>query len=254
MDFEKQFENYPTEKLIKIICNQKDYNLLAIQAVEKELSMRDLTADQFQEIKTNVKKQKKAKKRVKKRLEQLQNLLKNIVSTFFRFLNPKAEKSIEDNVEGIATFIVLIAIYNVYNIFDSVYYDGQLYFDRVDYYQIQYWMLSVLIPMIGGVLLWDERQAGWLICFAYLLDIVIVEGTTLFIKFKADLFLSNNAFFVDLIFWLLAGWLFYQLGQKSIRTFLSLKQTTVYLALAIVIIYSSWQSVSLYFHMSSYFY
>jgi len=253
MDFEKQFEKLSAEKLIKIIHNQNDYDPLAIQAAEKEISKRELTTEQFSEIQTKVQQEEAANNEATFSLEMLKNLLKNIASTFLRFLNPRAEKSLEDIVEGIATFIVLIAFYKIYGIFDSIYFEGQFYFDRVGFYEIQNWVISVAIPMVGGYLLWEEKQSGWLICSAYLLHTFIVEATSLIIKYKANLFFDDGTDYAELILWLISGWLLYKLWQKEVRNFLSVETSTAFLVLACIFAYSIWQSASLYLHMSSYF-
>jgi len=164
MDFIKQFEEYSTIQLLRIIDSPNDYQPDAVEAAKTIISNRQLPEEEIEKARDELNGEKREKER------ELKDNPKDVYQSVFDAVNPvhsgilipeKAIKIISIALSGLFLFQLYRELKFIYSIFIAGYADWSLFLD------IYFLPLLVLAAVI--VLFYKRKKAGWFLLAIYLI-------------------------------------------------------------------------------------
>ncbi len=167
MNFEQHYKNLDSQKIVSILRNWKDYNPEAIDAAKNELSRRNLSEVEINEINSSLdlidnrkilptENQQKFKSSIDKKAQKTEELL-----------FPEKSQTEISKMKTLAILLIVSGLFALYSQFGHLlFYQSASYFH---YFQPTDYMViaTIVAPIITGGLFWFKSKIGYLLMLIF---------------------------------------------------------------------------------------
>jgi len=196
-EFQKRFKNLDNYKLLKIIAEAENYQPIAVEAAEQELSKRNLSEDEVQLIKDKITRNKVKIEERNERFKEIEGKARAIGAELLEIAGPiqKEPQTIDRKVNLIVIGFGLLAISQIIKELGMIQYMFTDSLSAWDFIMVLYFLPLILL-VIGVFLFWKRNKIGWVLMSAYLVYIIVNVTTIIFLKWKWN---RENEFTNDLL-------------------------------------------------------
>lgn len=176
------YKKLPTEKLLGIIENSKDYQSIAVDTAKLELENRQLDKQDLEKIKNDVKQQNIEKQNLESEAKEKR---KEIVSKAFKFLeyaDPLVEKSPDKSIIILMVLLSIISIFKIAVNASSIKYVFEN--DGISGLITDLDILEMIYLPITILFLWRKSITGWKMLFIWLCYHLIRIGVLTYFAFQ----------------------------------------------------------------------
>lgn len=167
-EFQERFKNFDNLKLLKIIEDAENHQLIAVEAAKLELSNRNVSDEEVQTIKDEFKaRQAKVDKR-KGQIRKVENKAKAIGTELFETVRPiqKEPQTIDRKINLIVIVFGLLATYQIFKEFGMIQFMFTDSLAEWDFSMVLYFLPMIILP-IAVFLFWKRNKIGWILMGAF---------------------------------------------------------------------------------------
>lgn len=167
--FADKYQTLPTAKLLEIIENSNDYQVLAVNAAKQELASRNDVEIALQEFKEKTSQtQQQTEFEQKKRKD-----IKDKVSNVFEYVDPFTKKTPE---KSIVILCVVLSILFLYKTLTSIVFLTYMFSDFSDADYSTYWFLVEFFYLpVNIYFLWRKTKTGWIMFLIWLIYQIMMD-------------------------------------------------------------------------------
>ena len=168
-EFIERYKTLSNSDLLKVIENQSDYQVKAVEAAKVEIQERNLSAQEFQDATSVLVAEKEKRKKRDEKKAAIEHKVEAVSTTFFDTINPiqKSAPSAEKLIRLITIVFGLITIVNWYNEFGLITFMLTDDTGGWDLSMVEYFLPLILLPA-ATILFWLRRKIGWILMASYL--------------------------------------------------------------------------------------
>jgi len=166
-NFTELYKTLPIDKLLDIIDNPNDYQILAVETAKLELDNRQLSIDELETAKAIQADKQKEKANKLQKTKAIEDKFKSVGSSLADKLNPiqKEPPTIDRQIILISLFVGGLFFYQIYKEFNILTYFF-VYDGKWDASMVFYLLFFSILP-IGGILFWLKKTYGWILLTLY---------------------------------------------------------------------------------------
>jgi hypothetical protein len=174
-DFEKRYESFDNQKLLKIVENAENYQSTAVEAAKLELSKREISEDEIQSFKNEISAKKAELEVRQEQIKSIENKAKKIGTELFETVNliPNKPQTIDRKINAIVIVFGLLAIFQIFSEFEMIQFmfaDDSL--GEWDFSMVFYFIPLLILP-IGVFYFWKRNKIGWILMTIFLVYTII---------------------------------------------------------------------------------
>jgi len=178
MDFTERFKTYSNKELLKVIENQNDYQLEAVETAKKIFESRQIDDTEYENIKLELEAQKQSEESRLLKQEAFKKKQKGFLLNLFNSINPIQSKKISSNnlVNLIGVIFLLIGVFNLIRGLSFI----RLFFiddSAFAYFDISFFstIIFLIIIPIAGFFFILKKKTGWALLTIYLTYAIISQ-------------------------------------------------------------------------------
>jgi hypothetical protein len=243
MNFNKKFEAYSNANLLRIIENANDYQPQAVETAKTILANRQLSENEIGIAKSELETEKQEKSKKEQQKQEIENKVKNVGKSIVSQINPlqKERPTSEKIIRGVSIFFGILFLLQLYRKFGLLRFmftshHAEWGFDMVLYF------LPLLIILIGTVLFYRRKKAGWLLLAAYLTYSVVLSLVSfiLVISWQPSGIGALDALFPPtpaiayVVISLLFSGIIWSISRENVRIIYSVSQRTAILTIVAI--------------------
>lgn len=184
-EFQKRYQSFDNQKLLKIIENADSYQASAVEAAKLELSKRNVSSDEIQFVKDEISNEKAKKEERKRQITEVENKAKKAGTDFFDIINPIQNKdyTTDRKISTIVIFFGLMSVYQLYSNYPTLEYIFNTRLAEWDFFILKYLLIFILLP-ISVFLFWKRKIIGWMLMCAIFVHGIFTSIQTFFFTWK----------------------------------------------------------------------
>jgi len=163
-EFEERYVSFSTHKLLKIVENAKQYQVIAVEAAKAELSTREISEEDIRSFKNEMLTQKNKAIDRQRQINEIEFKAKDVGNELLQSLNPvrSEPQTIDERIKLIAIVCGLVAVYQLYQGFDLLRF---MFVDSGASWGIDlfFYILPTIVLPLGVFFFWRRNKAGWIL-------------------------------------------------------------------------------------------
>lgn len=175
--FKEKYKLLDNQRLLKIIADAENYESDAIEAAKKEIVKRQISQEEIDFIKEEIKEKKLKSEALQEKVKTVEEKAKAAGTEFLNTINP-IQKEAQTTDRKINLIVIGLVILSSYQVFDAI---GMLrnwfayHFGIGSVFDVLFYVYFAVLILVTSILFWKRKKVGWV-----LLDIQLVYHTILY--------------------------------------------------------------------------